>query len=60
MFKQFLAGIDGLDQYLIFSLVVFFLFFIVVITYLVMMKKETAGSLSRIPFDEKDVIDQTS
>ncbi len=60
MFKQFLAGIDGLDQYLIFSLVIFFLFFIAVITYLVMMKKETAGSLSRIPFDEKDVIDQTS
>lgn len=55
MFKQFLSGVEGLDHYLIFSMIVFILFFTGVLWYVVRMKKEEANSLSNIPLSETEI-----
>lgn len=54
MFKQFVQNAQNLDQYLIFSMVVFMLFFIGVLTYIFLMKKETVETLSQLPLNDND------
>jgi len=54
MFKQFVSGIEGMDQYLIFSMIVFILFFIAVLIYVIRMKKEDILELSNIPLTDKE------
>lgn len=54
MFKQFLSGVEGLDHYLIFSMLVFIFFFVGVLWYVVRMKKDEATALSNIPLSETE------
>jgi len=54
MFKQFVSGIEGMDQYLIFSMIVFIVFFIAVLIYVIRMKKEDILELSNIPLTDKE------
>ena len=55
MFKQFLGGVEGIDQYLIFSMIVFLLFFTGVLLYVIFMKKEECDSLSSIPLNDSEI-----
>lgn len=55
MFKQFLSGVEGMDQYLIFSMIVFIVFFVGVLVYVLRMKKEDILTLSNIPLTDKEV-----
>lgn len=55
MFKQFLSGVEGMDQYLIFSMIVFIVFFLGVLIYVLRMKKEDILTLSNIPLTDKEV-----
>jgi cbb3-type cytochrome oxidase subunit 3 len=52
MFKQFVKGIQGVDSYLIFSMVLFIVFFVVVTIYLFAMKKEDVDTLKNLPLSE--------
>jgi len=54
MFKQFLSGVDGMDQYLIFSMIVFIVFFTGVVLYVLRMRKDTADKLSNIPLNDNE------
>jgi len=54
MFKQFISGVDGMDQYLIFSMIVFIVFFLAVLVYVMRMKKEDIIELSNIPLTDKE------
>ncbi len=54
MFKQFVSGIEGMDQYLIFSMIVFILFFLGILIYVLRMKKEDILELSNIPLTDKE------
>lgn len=50
--KHNLTGIDGVEIYPIFSLLIFVLFFVIVIAFVVRMKKPEIDMLSGIPFDD--------
>lgn len=54
MFKQFVSGIEGMDQYLIFSMIIFIVFFMAVVVYVIRMTKEDILELSNIPLTDKD------
>ncbi len=54
--KHNLTGIDGVEIYPIFSLLIFVLFFVIVIAYVVRMKKPEIDMLSAIPFE--DVVEE--
>lgn len=54
MFKQFLNGTEGMDQYLIISMIIFLLFFCGVLIYVVRMKKEEVTELSNIPLTDEN------
>ncbi|HCS19003.1 MAG TPA: hypothetical protein DIW47_00315 [Bacteroidetes bacterium] len=54
MFKQFISGVEGMDQYLIFSMIVFLVFFAGVLIYVVRMTKEEIDILSNIPLNDKE------
>lgn len=54
MFKQFISGVEGMDQYLIFSMVVFIVFFVGVLIYVVRMTKDEVDTLSNIPLTDKE------
>lgn len=54
MFKQFVSGVEGMDQYLIFSMIVFIVFFVGVLIYVVRMTKEEVDVLSNIPLTDKE------
>lgn len=54
MFKQFVSGVEGMDQYLIFSMIVFIVFFVGVLIYVVRMTKEEVDVLSHIPLTDKE------
>ncbi|MHB1277282.1 MAG: CcoQ/FixQ family Cbb3-type cytochrome c oxidase assembly chaperone [Bacteroidia bacterium] len=54
MFKQFVSGVEGMDQYLIFSMIVFIVFFVGVLFYVIRMTKEEANTLSNIPLTDKE------
>ncbi|MBI1222062.1 MAG: CcoQ/FixQ family Cbb3-type cytochrome c oxidase assembly chaperone [Bacteroidetes bacterium] len=54
MFKQFLSGVDGMEQYLIFSMIIFILFFTGVLIYVWRMKKEDVKELSNIPLTDQE------
>ncbi|TNE78474.1 MAG: cbb3-type cytochrome c oxidase subunit 3 [Bacteroidetes bacterium] len=60
MFKQFLHGAEGMDQYLIFSMIVFMVFFAGVVAYLFLMKKEDAEELSQIPLNESTTLNDNT
>ena len=50
--KHNLTGIDGVEIYPIFSLLIFVLFFVIVIAFVIRMKKPEIDMLSAIPFDD--------
>ena len=54
--KHNLTGIDGVEIYPIFSLLVFVIFFAVVTTYVIRMKKTEVTELSAIPLEDEDEI----
>ena len=54
--KHNLTGIDGVEIYPIFSLLVFVILFAVVITYVIRMKKTEVTELSAIPLEDEDEI----
>ncbi len=60
MFKQFLKGMDGMDQYLIFSMIVFIVFFLGVVVYTWRMKKENVDVLKQIPLNDSTDNSQAS
>lgn len=49
--KQFLANVQGVDGYLIFSLLVFFLFFVGLIWWVLTVDKKYINEMERIPLD---------
>ena len=51
--KHNLTGIDGVEIYPIFSLLIFVLFFVIVIAFVVRMKKPEIEMLSALPFDDE-------
>ena len=53
MFKQ-ITNLNGDEQYLIFSLLMFFVFFILVGIMLVRMNKDYAKQMSKMPLEEDD------
>lgn len=55
MFRQFINGIDGMDQYLIFSMIVFILFFVGVLIYVIRMKKADVDELANIPLSDSEI-----
>ncbi|MDX5319489.1 MAG: hypothetical protein LPK45_00375 [Bacteroidota bacterium] len=57
MFKQFLSGVEGMDQYLITSMIIFLLFFTGVLIYVMTMKKEEVNVLSNIPLTDLETED---
>lgn len=52
--KQFLANVEGVDGYLIFSLVVFMAFFIGLIWWVLKADKQYIDKMKQIPFDPKN------
>lgn len=54
--KHNLTGIDGVEIYPIFSLLVFVLFFSGVLWYVVRMKKKEVESLSNMPLEDGSTI----
>ncbi len=54
--KHNLTGIDGVEIYPIFSLLVFVLFFAGVLWYVVRMKKKEVESLSNMPLEDGSTI----
>lgn len=54
MLSQLLKGVDGMDHYLIFSMIVFLVFFVLVIGYLFILKREQIEECSNIPFTDED------
>lgn len=51
MFKQ-ITNLNGDEQYLIFSLLMFLAFFILVAIMLIRMKKECAQQMSQMPLED--------
>jgi hypothetical protein len=49
--KQFLANVQGVDGYLIFSLVVFFLFFVGLLWWVYTADKDYINKMKNIPLD---------
>lgn len=54
MFKQFVSGMEGMDQYLIFSMIIFIVFFVGVLIYVIRMTREEVETLSNIPLSDKE------
>ena len=50
--KHNLTGIDGVELYPIFSLLVFVLFFVGVLFYVIRLKKKEVESLSNMPLED--------
>lgn len=51
--KQFLANVQGVDGYLIFSMIVFMLFFLGLIWWVIKADKSYLTKMKNIPLDEK-------
>lgn len=51
--KQFLANVQGVDGYLIFSMIVFMLFFLGLIWWVLKADKNYLSKMKNLPFDEK-------
>ena len=51
MFKNYFKGIEGIDTYPMFSLLVFFIFFIAVFIWAIRTKKSSLEEVSRIPLE---------
>lgn len=51
--KQFLANVQGVDGYLIFSMIVFMLFFLGLVWWVIKVDKSYLTKMKNIPFDEK-------
>jgi cytochrome c oxidase cbb3-type subunit 4 len=51
--KQFLANVEGVDGYLIFSLIVFMLFFIGLLWWVFKADKNYIQKMKNIPLDNK-------
>lgn len=49
--KQFLANVQGVDGYLIFSLIVFFLFFVGLLWWVFTADKGYISKMKNIPLD---------
>lgn len=52
MFKNVLPGIEHVDGYAIFSLVLFFVFFVGMGIYVLCMSKQHIKTMEHLPFDE--------
>ena len=52
--KQYAAGIDGVNIYPMFSLVVFFLFFVVLLYYVKKMDKNKIEEIRNLPLDDSN------
>lgn len=52
--KQFLANVQGVDGYLIFSMVVFMLFFVGLLWWVLTADKNHIKQMKNIPFDNKN------
>ncbi len=51
--KQFLANVQGVDGYLIFSMIVFMLFFLGLIWWVIKADKGYVTKMKHLPLDEK-------
>lgn len=51
--RQFLNGVQGVDIYLIISLLIFFSFFIGMLIWLLRAKKSYIEEVKNIPFNEQ-------
>jgi cbb3-type cytochrome oxidase subunit 3 len=52
--KQFLANVQGVDGYLIFSMVVFMLFFVGLIWWVFRADKQYTDKMKNIPLDHNN------
>jgi cbb3-type cytochrome oxidase subunit 3 len=52
MFRNVLPGIEHVDGYAIFSLLLFFIFFIGMGIYVLRMSKQHIRTMEQLPFDE--------
>jgi cbb3-type cytochrome oxidase subunit 3 len=51
--KQFLTNVEGVDGYLIFSMIVFMLFFVGLLWWVFTADKEYIHKMKNIPLDNK-------
>jgi hypothetical protein len=51
--KQFLANVEGVDAYLIFSMVMYFTFFIGLLWWVVKADKGYLKKMKNLPFDNE-------
>lgn len=53
MFNKLLGKVEGVDTWLVASLIIFGVFFIGVLAYLLLMRSKHAEYLKNIPFNEE-------
>jgi cytochrome c oxidase cbb3-type subunit 4 len=53
--KQFLANVQGVDGYLIFSMIVFMLFFVGLLGWVFKADKQYINDMKNIPLDHNDM-----
>ncbi len=54
MFKKYFEGINGIEVYPVFLLIVFVTFFIAMSVWLIRANKTTMEAMSKIPFNNED------
>jgi cbb3-type cytochrome oxidase subunit 3 len=54
MFKKYFEGINGIEVYPVFLLIVFVTFFIAMSVWLIRANKTTMEVMSKIPFNNED------
>lgn len=56
--RQFLNGVQGVDIYLIISLLIFFTFFIGMLVWLITAKKDKMQQIKNIPLNDGSILNQ--
>ncbi|PKQ70629.1 MULTISPECIES: CcoQ/FixQ family Cbb3-type cytochrome c oxidase assembly chaperone [Raineya] len=56
--RQFLNGVQGVDIYLIISLLIFFTFFIGMLVWLITAKKDKMQQIKNIPLNDGSIPNQ--
>ncbi len=56
--RQFLNGVQGVDIYLIISLLIFFTFFIGMLVWLITAKKDKMQQIKNIPLNDGSISNQ--
>jgi cytochrome c oxidase cbb3-type subunit 4 len=57
--KQFLSGITGYENHLIFSMIIFIAFFVGMAFWLITMKRQYIEKVKKLPFEDDEVVNYT-